>query len=328
MTKLYIFNIIAIFYIFIIIKIKDDNHNDFNDSISKNYQQKIKDFQYKNFSILRRLECPGCGFFSFFVVNLGCIKKFLSTGYIPIVDLQSFPNVYNKWNLSNINPWEFFFHQPFNYSLEEVLKYAKNIQYFECTSKTERPNEIHIYYNKTSINYWHSFTKKYVPLKEELLNEAKGIMKEIFGRTKNILGVKMRGTDYISKKPRGHSIPPKIEQVITDVKIMDKKYQYDFIFFATEDEILKKKFIPQFKDKLKLLNPKNKIQCINTDKCTKNSNKDKNENIEYIKNYVLNIIILSRCLDLVTARCNGAVGIFILSEGFRNVKIYNNGIYS
>ena len=326
-TKLYIFNIIAIFYIFIIIKIKDNTHDDFNDSVSLNCQQKMKDFQYKNFSILRRLECPSCGLFSFFIVNLGCIKKYLSIGYIPIVDLQSFPNVYNKGNLSNINPWEFFFQQPFNYSLEEVLKYAKNIQYFECTSKTDRPNEINIYYNKTSINFWHFFTKKYMPLNKELLNEAKGIMEEMFGRTKNILGVKMRGTDYISKKPRGHSIPPKIEQVITDVKIMDKKYQYDFIFFATEDEIIKKKFIPQFRDKLKLLNPKVKIQCNNTNKCDINLNKDRNENIEYIKNYILNIIILSKCLDLVTARCSGAAGIFVLSEGFRNVKIYNNGIY-
>ena len=163
-----------------------------------------------------------------------------------------------------------------------------------------------------------------MPIKKELLDEAKGIMKELFGKTKNILGVKMRGTDYISRKPRGHSIPPKIEQVIGDVKMMDKTYKYDFIFFATEDEIIKQKFIPHFKHKLKLLNPKDNIKFNYTDI---NSYKNRKGNIEYVKNYVLNIIILSKCLDIITARCSGAAGIFVLSEGFRTVKVYDNGIY-
>ena len=327
MTKLYIFKSISIFSVFIIIIIIDKANNNSNDIILFNYQQKIKDFHFKNYSILRRMSCPMCGFFSFFIVNLGCINQYLSKGYIPIIDLQSFPNVYNKGNLSSTNPWEYFFHQPFNYSLEEVLKNAKNIKYFECTLKTERPNENYIYYNKTSINFWHSFAKRYMPLKEELLDEAKAIMKELFGGTKNILGIKMRGTDYISRKPKGHSIPPKIEQVISDVKMMDKKYKYDFIFFATEDEIIKKLFVPHFKDKVKLLNPKVKIEYNYNDKSIINLNKDIYGNIEYIKNYVLNIIILSKCLDIVATRCSGAAGIFVLTEGFRNIKIYNNGIY-
>ena len=36
---------------------------------------------------------------------------------------------------------------------------------------------------------------------------------------------------------------------------------------------------------------------------------------------------MSRCLDIVTVRCNGAVGIFILTNGFRNIKMYNLGLY-
>ena len=37
---------------------------------------------------------------------------------------------------------------------------------------------------------------------------------------------------------------------------MDEKNKYDFIFFATEDEIIKKRFIPEFGNKLKLLDIK------------------------------------------------------------------------
>ena len=40
-------------------------------------------------------------------------------------------------------------------------------------------------------------------------------MKKFFGNSKNVLGVLMRGTDYINR--RSHFIPPKIEKVISDV---------------------------------------------------------------------------------------------------------------
>ena len=58
----------------------------------REYKHEIKT---KKFALIQRLECPQCGFFSFYIVHLGCINKTLSLGYIRILDLQSFPNVYN-----------------------------------------------------------------------------------------------------------------------------------------------------------------------------------------------------------------------------------------
>ena len=166
-----------------------------------------------------------------------------------------------------------------------------------------------------------------MPLKKEIIEESNSIMKQLFGNSTNILGVKVRGTDYISLKLKGHSIQPKIEKVILDVKMMDEKNKYDFIFFATEDEIIKKKFIPEFGDKLKVLNPKIKINYNYNNTYMINLNENIYGNIEYIRNYVLNTIILSKCLDIITSRCSGATGIFILTNGFRNTKIYNLGEY-
>ena len=118
-----------------------------------------------------------------------------------------------------------------------------------------------------------------------------------------------------------------MEQVILDVKEMDEQYNYDFIFFSTEDELIREKFIPNFGKKLKMLNPKTKINYNYTEKDFINLNKNINGNIEYIKNYVINTIILSKCLDIVTNRCSGTAGIFILTNGFRHTKIYNLGEY-
>ena len=198
--------------------------NEYRLSIKK----RINDYKNKKFVIFHRHDCPSCGLFSFFIIHLGCINKFLLEGYIPIVDLQSFNNIYNRGNKSMYNPWELFFCQPFNYSLEEVKKYAKNIKYLSCNGGGFRPDEINIYYYKYRINFWKNISNTYSPVKDEIMQEVKIIIKKLFGKSKNILGVKIRGTDYVKKRPRGHSVQPNVDQVISDVKNFDLKYNYDF----------------------------------------------------------------------------------------------------
>ena len=41
----------------------------------------------------------------------------------------------------------------------------------------------------------------------------------------------------------------------------------------------------------------------------------------------LNIVILSKCLDIITSRTSGSAGIFILTKGFRHFKVYDLGLY-
>ena len=74
-------------------------------------------------------------YFHFISYIFFCINEYLKKGYIPIADLQSFNNRYNLGNTSINNLWELFFHQPNNYTLEEVNKYAKNIKHFKMQSK-------------------------------------------------------------------------------------------------------------------------------------------------------------------------------------------------
>ena len=326
-------DIIKLIFLFLIFLLIMYLFNEYNTEIHLNYKhfkekwKRRHDLKIKKFLILQTYGCPQCGFFSNYIVHLGCIYRNLLLGYIPIIDLKSFPNVYNGNDTSKNNPWELFFYQPFNFTLDIVTKYAKNKTIIECTPCGERPDEINMYYKTDSINFWHDFAKIYMPLKKELLIETDEIMHNLFGYSKNILGVKMRGTDYIAWKPKGHSIPPKIEKVIMDTKMMDKRYNYDFIFFATEDELIKKKFVPNFKKKIKLLNPSIQINYDYNKKDFINLNENINGNIEYIKNYVLNTIILSKCLDIITPRCSGTAGIFILTNGFRHKIIYNLGEY-
>lgn len=100
------------------------------------------DYENYKFAILRRIDCASCGLFSDYVVYLGCINKFLQDGFVPIIDLQYFKNIFNGYNINSLNenPWEIFFHQPFNFTLNNVIKNGKNIKIFQCPSNYFRPN--------------------------------------------------------------------------------------------------------------------------------------------------------------------------------------------
>lgn len=285
-----------------------------------------RDYNNVTFAIITR-NCMRCGLFSFYMVYIGCLHKYLSEGYIPIIDLKSFPNVINGFNISKINHWEFFFEQPFGYTLEEVTKNAKNILRITDCNCGARPDERTIYLNWSKKNFWHNLASKYMPVKKEIIASSNKIMKKLFKNSKNILGVFTRGTDYISRRPRSHPIPPNVTDLIHDVQEMDNLYKYDYIFFSTEDEIIRNIFLKYFKKKVKQILQKIKINYDYSKKEFINLNENIFGNIEFNKIYLLNIIILSKCLDIIAARCSGTVGIFVFSNGFRNIKVYDLGYY-
>ena len=318
--------IIILLLLLLLIRIQLKYFSCINDIEIENYgltfKRKMKEYnkEKNKFAIFSRTRCPSCGLFSFYIIHLGCINYYLSKGYIPIVDLQSFKNRYNLNDTSVYNLWELFFYQPNNYTLEEVKKYAKNVENFICTDNLISYPHYNINNNYTSMNFWHKFAEKYMPIKNNIMNEVKINMKKLFGNSKNILGVMIRGTDYIKNRPKYHPIQPDVKQVISDVKKFDKEYKYDFIFFATEDEEIRIKFLSAFDNKVKIVTKEDFIQI-------ENYNSGINKVLNYMKNYLINIIILSKCLDIITSRTSGSSGVFVLTKGFRHSKVYFLGYY-
>ena len=137
----------------------------------------------------------------------------------------------------------------------------------------------------------------------------------------------IRGTDYIARKPRGHPIQPNPRIVIRDTRKMDKKNKYDWIIITTEDDKIRNQFIQLIGKKLKYNISGNNIKYnyINRDYIALNRNVK--GNIDFIKTYLINIIITSKCIDVICSRTAGSVGLFILSNGFRYIKVYFLGRY-
>ena len=109
---------------------------------------------------------------------------------------------------------------------------------------------------------------------------------------------------------------------------MSLNYNYDWIFFSSEDENIKEKVKNEFKDKIKFLNQKIKIIYNYNEKKYFGKMKDVFGNMDFAKTYLMNIYILSNCIDIIMSRTSGATGVIIMANGFRNSIIYNLGEYS
>ena len=88
---------------------------------------------------------------------------------------------------------------------------------------------------------------------------------------------------------------------------------------------MKARIISEFKDKVKYLNANKTINYDYKGNQFFTLNKDVVGDLEYAKNYLMNIYILSKCTDIIMTRGSGGAGIIILTEGFRNSLIYNLG---
>lgn len=286
------------------------------------------DYNNTQFRIIYKKECYSCGFFTYYINFLGCIITSISSQRTPIIDVRSYPNIFNEYKsdkdslINGSNYWENIFYHPHNYTLKEIEEKAQKLEYEECKDNNMAPNQNEIYYSKYAIEFYHNFAKQYLPIKKEILKKAYHMKFKLFNKKNNTLGALARGTDVPILKPVDIPIPPTAEIMIKDVKKMDDENNYDYIFLVTEDEIIRNKFITQFGEKLKYLEPENKIEY----NYKRNESLSSNKNVQgfnYQEFYLINIIILSKCLDIISAKTYGAAAAFILSEGFRNSFVYN-----
>lgn len=326
-NKRKIIKLINLIFIFIFLL----NYNIFfNEDRNKNYNLEYIQ-KYDSIFIVIKYKYKICGLFCFFLTFLECVNTYINKGYIPIIDLSSYPNIFNGFNVSSLNknPWEFFFDQPFSFSLEQVKKNAKKIIYigYNNTICKKKGETLYSFKSSPNLDYWNMIALKYIPIKKDIITESNIVAKKLFkNHNKNILGILLRGTDYIAKKPKKHAIQPKTEIVINDVIKADKKNKYDYIFITTEDELILEKFKNRFDNKLKYYNDK-PIRYNYTEKKYLLYNKDILGNINFQKIYLINIIILSNCIDIISSKAGGLWGAMILSKGFRNYKIYDLGYY-
>lgn len=198
------------------------------DQINRSSKHRIgkKSFGKKNknkiFYVIKRT--PGGGFFSNLAYILLNLQIADNNNYIPIVDMQNFPTMYNqKKNIRNIkNVWQIFFHQTTTYDLESVYK-SKNV-YFS-------PNNLNFRLEVFKQRKIKKIFDRYIKINDEILKIISIFTKKNF-KNKKVLGIHFRGTDQ--KIAPNHSFPPTIFEI---KNLIDKKIKYerfDKVFLLTE----------------------------------------------------------------------------------------------
>ena len=141
----------------------------------------------------------------------GHIRYALSKGWLPVIDMQNYPNPYlPPEKLGKENSWEYYFEQPLRIGLKQAYN-GKNVILSNGEDMWPRPSyNMSFYENKNDILTESRMLIKLglLKIKSALMEEILSVRKKLFAPNDRVLGVLLRGTDYVSKRPWGHPIPP------------------------------------------------------------------------------------------------------------------------
>lgn len=275
-----------------------------------------------------RIKYDFIGLFAYLSNALGGIAYADKKGYIPVVDMKNYMNAYlNDDELGRVNAWEYYFAQPGGISIDDALSCDDYILGRDCKLHIAPLQSAEFCYNKYGeLDYWRKICRKYVKFSQPVLDRVNAMREKYQG--KRILGVSIRGTDYVSLKPHGHPIQPTPEMVIAKVHEVMREKDFDNIYLATEDKNILVKFQAEFGDKIIL--PESEYVDFNY-----NSNiyitmySTHRENDKYLQGleYLVAKLFLLECNGLIASMISSTIGIMCLSKGFEYLHVFDLGYY-
>jgi len=246
-------------------------------------------------------------------------------GWIPVVDMQNYPNMYlAKDKLYQKNAWEFFFKKLADYTLKEVYS-SKNVVLGDVRNARKLNSWMH-----GSEQYKHGLWKKIIKVEESFARELELEYHRLFDSVQGnkILGVLLRGTDYVSLQPEKHPVQPSAAEMIKIVSDKMEQWGDSFIYLSTEDASILRMFQRFFGTRLIYTN---QIRYENTGNKYLASIKTKREDdeIKRGKEYFMSIFLLSKCNDLITSICGGSNVVKMINGGkYKNQITIDKGVYS
>lgn len=263
----------------------------------------------KTFLVIRQGGNAGLGSFVLTVNNSICYAR--EKGYIPVVDMMLWPNQYLKpEEVGYRNAWEKFFEQPGGYNLTDILN-SKNIRVTTGKTMPSREGE----------------DTFYIVERAELSERINEFMDNVRWGEDKILGVLVRGTDYVNKRPYGHYVQPDIDMILQKVKAVSAERGYKRIYLCTEVEEVVDVFKNVFEDR---------VLCYPQMRYNKDyaeflfEHKFERDNDEYLRgaDYWSAIRVLSMCDALIAGKCGGTnMAVKINENKYEYTYIFDLGRY-
>jgi len=272
------------------------------------------------------------GLFSYVVQVLGFVRYAHKHNLKPIIDLQSFENTYlSKDSVGKLNAWDYYFEQPSNNGINDVD--LGKCQIFDTTDP-ERQGLLKMPWwdwdclveGSVTNRMWRAYAHKYIRLSERSQQKLESIYQRLVKEGDKVIGVQCRGTDYTRHKPKDHPVQPSPEMVMAKVESLIREKGYNKIFLATEDGIVFRQFKERFGDKIIASDEKH----VDYDgKAWINAvlPSVEQEKLDHGMDYLMSMMMLTRCDAFVAGRTSGSVGVMLLSNGFEYSYLFDLGYY-
>lgn len=257
------------------------------------------------------------------------IELALSRGAIPVVDCRYYPNDYllEDSQVGKVNGWEFFFLQPTEVSLEEVYE-SKNVIMgaggsYACLSKV---------YDDKKLLQSHHIVEQYMKLNLSVREVCEKEAEKLGFSGNRIMGVKCRGSDFVSAHPKGHSIPPNAQQTIDKIEELTKEWgEFDYIFVATEDEHIFESLKEYYGEKL-IYNETKRLSLEEVKGKWLNELFDSpktEDGYKYVRmlEYLVSVWLLAKCDALVAPVVGGTLSAMEMKGKYEHVYLFDLGIY-
>lgn len=267
------------------------------------------------------------GLLSDFNCALASIENAIQHGNKPFIDFQSSPTNFTEKNelFGTRNGWEYFWKQPTSLEIAEVYKSRHVIIDTNIHESYTRMIYECLKFDVERIVYWNSIMTRYSPLNDRFLEEVIAVAKnKLTGR--NILGVSYRGTDFNPIQAKGHQKTPDFKNLLLDVEKKIKEWDIDQVYFTCDEQGLTDEFSEKFGDIV-----------VTTNRLRYHKSEDlvifqsfNRENDKYLraKEYLIDMVLLSRCNYFIGSINNGTIYAIILNGAkYKDKLIYDLGVY-
>ncbi|MCM1326552.1 MAG: hypothetical protein NC094_04420 [Bacteroidales bacterium] len=255
------------------------------------------------------------------------LKEACERGCIPVIDFSPYMTVFVEDNeFGIINPWEYYFEQPTQFSLQAVY-HAKDVIVGNAECDCSLQDWDDFVDNAETLQEYIKLFDKYVHMSKRIEKKSLAIYETLIKPEWRVLGVVYRGTDYKNRPVIGEHRQPDIEELIQKTVELMSQWKCDHVFLATEDA----EGVERFKQALgaKLIYTK-KERYPSSVKFTQ-TYRFKREFDAYLKGeeYLTEIYILSKCNCLLSGRLGIlAVALPMNAGRYEHKYIYDLGIYT
>lgn len=243
----------------------------------------------------------------------------LSKGYVPIIDLSE--------RNEGENNWEMFFEQPF---AKENLNMMSEKKLIYWDYRAEFWPGFQAPYDELQRNVWMKLYRDFMAFNDETKQYIENEYQKLIQPEMRVLGVLVRGTDYITQKPKDHPIQPSLEEVISTAKKKMSEYSLEYIYLATEEEAVSKVFRETFPGKV-IENKRHYYDRFYSEQAEWIDQVKFGERDEiYVKGveYLSSIYILSKCNALIGGNCGGScAALFMNNDRYEYCNLFDLGTY-